>query len=230
MKREFTDKETDSLIKGIVRDTAVDESELRDIADSPLTWWAVQREIAKQKETVSSPWPPVTAIWRWLIVGVPTLAAVALVVVFFAFRSTPTEQPIVDIVKPVDQTIQTPQTQDFIFDANPKTIDTKANGNDPLKPVAKQTGTRRPKPQQFRISQGTVAKKINKEKTEIRSDFIALSYARNPDSGQLVRVKVPRSMMVRLGLVASVEKPSDLIDAEVLVGDDGLSRAIRFIH
>jgi len=28
-------------------------------------------------------------------------------------------------------------------------------------------------------------------------------------------------MMVTLGLVASVEKPSNLVDAEILVGDDG---------
>jgi hypothetical protein len=36
--------------------------------------------------------------------------------------------------------------------------------------------------------------------------------------------------MVTLGLVATVEKPSALIDAEVVVGDDGLTRAIRFIR
>jgi hypothetical protein len=71
---------------------------------------------------------------------------------------------------------------------------------------------------------------VAKKSAEIKTDFIALSYARNPDSGQIVRVRVPSSMMVTLGLVATVEKPSNLVDAEVLVGDDGLTRAIRFIH
>ena len=65
---------------------------------------------------------------------------------------------------------------------------------------------------------------------EIKSDFIALSYARNPESGQIVRVKVPSSMMVTLGLVSSVEKPANLVDAEVVVGDDGMTHAIRFIR
>jgi hypothetical protein len=69
-----------------------------------------------------------------------------------------------------------------------------------------------------------------KKPAEIKTEFIALSYARDPESGQIVRVKVPSSMMVSLGLVVSVEKPSDLVDAEVLVGDDGLTRAIRFIR
>ena len=65
---------------------------------------------------------------------------------------------------------------------------------------------------------------------EIKSEFIALSYARDPESGQIVRVKVPNSMKVTLGLVASVENPTQLTDAELLVGDDGLTRAIRFIR
>lgn len=229
MKREFTDKETDSLIKGIVRDTAVDESELRDIADSPLTWWAVQREIAKQKETVSSPWPPVTAIWRWLIVGVPTLAAVALVVVFFAFRSTPTEQPIAGNERSSEQTISTPRVEEEKPEAN-IAPEQNINAEQPVKTLAKQHEVRSANARQVKVQQVATANKIKKQDSEIKSDFIALSYARNPDSGQLVRVKVPRSMMVRLGLVASIEKPSDLIDAEVLVGDDGLSRAIRFIR
>ena len=66
--------------------------------------------------------------------------------------------------------------------------------------------------------------------TDIKSEFIALSYARDPESGQIVRVKVPRSMMVTVGLLASVDKPSTLVDAEVLVGDDVLTRAFRFIR
>jgi hypothetical protein len=36
--------------------------------------------------------------------------------------------------------------------------------------------------------------------------------------------------MVQLGLVSTVAKPSELVDAEVLVGDDGLTHAIRFIR
>ena len=68
------------------------------------------------------------------------------------------------------------------------------------------------------------------KRTEIKTDFIALTYARDPDSGQIVRVRVPSSMMVTLGVVATVKKPTDMVDAEVLVGDDGLTRAIRFIR
>ena len=65
---------------------------------------------------------------------------------------------------------------------------------------------------------------------ETKTDFIALSYAANTDSGQIVRVKVPSSMMVSLGVATNVEKESELVSAEVVIGDDGLARAIRFIR
>jgi len=75
-----------------------------------------------------------------------------------------------------------------------------------------------------------VARSTRQASTEVKSDFIALAYARDPESGQIIRVKVPSSMMVQLGVVSTVERPSELVDAEVLVGDDGLTRAIRFIR
>ncbi len=65
---------------------------------------------------------------------------------------------------------------------------------------------------------------------ETKSDFIALSYAANSESGQIVRVKVPRSMMVSLGVTTNVEKNSELVTAEVIVGEDGSARAIRFVQ
>src|SRR5204863_5629257 len=68
------------------------------------------------------------------------------------------------------------------------------------------------------------------KKSEIKTDFIALTYARDSDSRQIVRVRVPSSMMVTLGIVATVKNSRDMVDAEVLVGDDGLTRAIRFIR
>ena len=58
--------------------------------------------------------------------------------------------------------------------------------------------------------------KVAVEKADIKSEFIALTYARNPESGQLVRVRVPSEMMVTLGLVNSVEKPTSMVDAEVV--------------
>ena len=93
-----------------------------------------------------------------------------------------------------------------------------------------------PKNQTAELSQKQLNNSSKKEalpKTttkETKSDFIALSYAANSESGQIVRVKVPRSMMVSLGVTTNVEKISELVTAEVIVGEDGSARAIRFVQ
>ena len=67
---------------------------------------------------------------------------------------------------------------------------------------------------------------------EIATDFFsvgdtsALSLA---DGGQLVRVELPRSALMRFGLPVSTDRASEKVKADVLVGADGIARAIRFV-
>lgn len=50
------------------------------------------------------------------------------------------------------------------------------------------------------------------------------------DDVNLVRMEVPRSTMVELGLEVSAERGSDRVEADVLLGSDGLARAVRFME
>lgn len=45
----------------------------------------------------------------------------------------------------------------------------------------------------------------------------------------LVRVEVPRSAMIALGLEVSPERASEMVEADVMLGPDGLARAVRFV-
>jgi hypothetical protein len=71
------------------------------------------------------------------------------------------------------------------------------------------------------------------EKTEIATDFFsvgdtsALSLA---DGGQLVRVELPRSALMRFSLPVGVDRANERVRADVLVGSDGIARAIRFVR
>lgn len=219
-------------MRTLMNDSAVDDSVINDIADSPTLWWGVQRQISEQKEASRSPWPPVAKFWRLLMIGVPVAAAAVLAVTFYllpdreAVRQTAeVAQPAVtgkDVQAPVPAATDKIETGNVVAASSVKTSQRPANRKERIvtahyikSPVANLPAT--------------VAKTVTKE-AEIKSDFIALSYARSPESGQIVRVKVPSSMMVTLGLVATVEKPSVLVDAEVLVGDDGMTHSIRFIR
>ena len=233
MKEKITDERVDEMMRTLLANAVIDEEGLEAVADSPNVWRTVQRQIAAQKETQKSPWPPANIIRRWLMIGVPVTAAAALIISLFVFRpATSAEGPNVAAefpatkvvpgaterpelrVTPIEQLAQLPPPPDKAY-ARPNRL-TSTNR-------FIRTRQKSGKPAALELTTA-----INK--TEIKTDFIALTYARSPESGQIVRIKVPSSMMVTLGVVANVEKPSNLVDADILVGDDGLTRAIRFIR
>jgi anti-sigma factor RsiW len=46
----------------------------------------------------------------------------------------------------------------------------------------------------------------------------------------MVRMEVPRSAMLELGFSVSPDRVSDRVEADVLLGSDGLARAVRFLE
>ncbi len=87
------------------------------------------------------------------------------------------------------------------------------------------------------MARGPAAKRMPPKRgtrqSEVTTEFLPLSYV-SPvnlqDGGQLVRVELPRSAMVRFGLPVNMERYSEKVKADVLVSADGLARAIRFVQ
>ena len=232
MKKQLSDEQFDQMMRTLMSDAAMEDSVVNEIADSPTLWWSVQRNINREKKASVAPWPPINKMWRWLIFAVPAAAAAAVLISLFAFQpETPIDTaaigPVVNEAVPARPVIENANPiieakAPVVSDAKPSVVRTQTA-------PAKIIGAKHIVPETAKVNRNSATTAVAKS-TEEKTDFIALSYARNPESGQIVRVKVPSSMMVTLGLVASVEKPSNLVDAEVLVGDDGLTRAIRFIR
>lgn len=238
MKKQLSDEQFDQMMRTLLGDAALNDTTVNEVADSPTLWWAVQRQIGREKDANVSPWPPIAKFWRWLILGVPAVTAAAVLIALFAFQPSRVDTD--------DLALNVATVSDEVVNVNVQP-NINVAANTPVDTLPVKTGNRSTKSvNQFPTASKFVAAKhienkltvanrgsgvtVAKKSAEIKTDFIALSYARNPDSGQIVRVRVPSSMMVTLGLVASVERPSNLVDAEVLVGDDGLTRAIRFIR
>ena len=233
MKEKITDERLDEMMRSLMANSAIDDEGLRIIADSPNVWRTVQREITAQKKTQKSPWPPANVLRRWLMIGVPVTAAAALIISLIVFRPvTSGDAPKVLAEIPAAANVPLePSTPDLTLATKPSSA--KVEQRTTLDRIRATRSVAAGKLIQMtqksaKPEAGTLA--TTNIKREIKTDFIALTYARNPDSGEIVRVKVPSSMMVTLGVVANVEKPSHLVDAEILVGDDGLTRAIRFIR
>jgi hypothetical protein len=89
------------------------------------------------------------------------------------------------------------------------------------------------------VAQGNTAKDESKPDTsgsvvsEIATDFMPLVEGGNlslMDSAQIVRVELPRSALISFGLPMNMERADERIKADVLLGNDGLARAIRFVR
>jgi hypothetical protein len=69
--------------------------------------------------------------------------------------------------------------------------------------------------------------------TEETTAFIPLTYlggASPSDGGLIVRVEVPRTTLLSLGLPLNPDRRESLVKADLLVGDDGIARAIRLVE
>jgi hypothetical protein len=65
---------------------------------------------------------------------------------------------------------------------------------------------------------------------EIATEFFPLMDTPPPfERGELVRVIVPASTMRTVGLPIAPERWNDRVQADVLVGEEGMARAIRFV-
>lgn len=68
---------------------------------------------------------------------------------------------------------------------------------------------------------------------EVATDFLPVSYGYAADlqeGGQLLRVELPRSALARFGLPVNMDHVDERVKADVLVGADGMARAIRFVR
>jgi hypothetical protein len=68
---------------------------------------------------------------------------------------------------------------------------------------------------------------------DVVTDFIPLTYGaglKPIEGGELIRVRMPRTALLRFGLPMDVERAGIPVKADLLVGDDGLAHAIRFVR
>ncbi|HYP26245.1 MAG TPA: hypothetical protein VE262_05970 [Blastocatellia bacterium] len=68
---------------------------------------------------------------------------------------------------------------------------------------------------------------------EVATEFMPIGYGYPPSQmarGHIVRVELPRSAMTSFGLPVNHERSESRVKADVLIGEDGLARAIRFVR
>jgi hypothetical protein len=65
---------------------------------------------------------------------------------------------------------------------------------------------------------------------EVMTEFIPIVYDPEPiERGQIVRIRLPRTALATFGIPVNEEHAEEGIRADVLLGEDGLARAVRFV-
>lgn len=228
MNKYPTDEKIDAMIARVLADAKIAEAETDRIADSPDLWWAIRREISGKAPTAKRPWPPKF----WLLPGLAASVVMAALLVGFNFVSSPVASSgtgeVAGLESSAEQIKESAKT--VLSDGKPMEISTSRADPERINTPAKRTVTVSTKRSEPLRPTRAVASRGNTTVERVKSDFIALSLASAPSSGQIVKLRVPRTMMASLGLVDSVPKGNSMVDAEVLMGDDGTTHSIRFIR
>ena len=186
----------------------------------------------REQRAALAPVPSRAAIRRWIYVGAGVAAAVAIVMLLSLTASRTREMPQ-----------QTPQASE-----NPGLSSQPAPAQPAVQPPASDKIQRKkpatnlvPQPQQANGRTNAPSDKGKRRandtdqpaETEIATDFFPLMNRESLpqlDGGQVVRVELPRSALMSFGLPMNMDRANERIKADVVVGNDGLARAIRFVR
>ena len=99
-----------------------------------------------------------------------------------------------------------------------------------------------PEPQRNIVPQKRRSNRVNRTRpavmanhvtNEIATDFMPLGYmnaASLQDGGQIIRVELRRSALANFGVPVNMDRYNEKVKADVLLGVDGMARAIRFVQ
>lgn len=175
------------------------------------------------RQPVSPRWP------RWALAAAAMILVAIGFVVYRAFQNTSPERKRDDQV-----VVATPSPEREKREVNPPVADDKSAGDGAaerrVNRFQKAASRSNPSAKRFFIRDGLT---LYAGDSEITSDFFPLTHdeASTPlESGQLIRVQMPRTALVAFGFPVNVERADVPVKADLLVGEDGLARAIRFVR
>lgn len=199
---------------------AESESAPARVKESLLAAFAEQQPAQSQTTSVVDISTRRKRMW-WIGAAAAIAAVIVLAVILPVWRETPSPVLPMPIASgPVVESSQPPIT-------NPGTV----NSQPPLGVVDAIRKRRSFRQQTDRIKtspKGSETVALNGTKEYLPLTYLANSTAM--DTGTVIRVQLSRSALVSLGLPMNMESSRDSIEAEVVVGDDGVARAIRLVQ
>jgi hypothetical protein len=216
------------LCREIVHAAQASEAEIQAAAETPFLYQRLRAQIAAEQKPIAASTPPRSTPWDFVAVFGTlarlwhwerwALAAVAVIIAVWA--NWQWQQPAAPPVAPPSQAAAIATA-----DAAPQPAPTRQSlpSAKPGGQKARKTASAKP------IRVRALADEV--EEAEIVTDFLPLTYTANRDEqqGQIVRMEMPRALLATLG-VPLVQVTGDRVKADVMLSEDGVALAIRFIQ
>jgi hypothetical protein len=245
-KRNLQNKELDRIGRRLLDAARVQSEEIEQIVDSPMLFEAVKARIENERNVENSknlfPNRANVQIWKWQNAFAMFLflfvASVIGVIVFGKFAANQQiEQTTVQEskykaepveIKSAPMVKQTPEN-------SAKFVKTTISVNETPKVIKEKLFINKAKnPKKFEAKKPEQPQhKIQPKQSELQGEFYALTFAGNPvekgEEVQIVRAELSRSSLFALGVNLPIENESEKIKTDLLVGADGVTRAIRLV-
>jgi hypothetical protein len=223
MKQEQEETTIKELFRRLKQE---DERRAPSFADS----WAAARSRLEARgqafRAQASNWP------RWSLAAIAAILIVFGFIVHRAIQNEP-QKPGGGITK------NEPQKPGGVITKNKPTPKPSVEREEQdVKEKPARRGTRAPRPPRHnrpRLNELIITDSmpVYAKRGEYATDFFSLSYGgvqKPMESGEVIRLRMPRSALIAFGLPVDVEHADAPVKAELLLGEDGMARAIRFVR
>ncbi|HSK70712.1 MAG TPA: hypothetical protein VK892_03385 [Pyrinomonadaceae bacterium] len=239
-KQNLQKEELDRIGRRLLETARISNEEIEQIAAAPQLFGAVKTRIKteqrerKLRSYSGSSWNSI--FWNWQRISV--VSAVLALFVFGAVSFVLINQSlqvdeqaaVVPAIQTQSEAIETPEIpEDF-----PEIEELK---NPEIKPrlIAKKETVKKEILRKPNVARKTPSvKRPSQTQVEMLSDFYALNYAGNPNDTdedfRIVRTELSPSALFALGMNVPIENGKGKIKTDLLVGTDGVARAIRFVE
>lgn len=220
-KRNVDNKRLDEIGRILVKADSVRPGDVDKIVANSSLFDGVRARIAQNDAVAIRP----TRL-RWNLAAVASTAVVVAVVVFTFSTSWNGTPEVVRRDLPVSPGV----TRVPSFDKSDRVAPSLDRA---ALPVASRDNSVRSE----RVAVRQVANIRHKQRVANSSqegEFYALSYAGDPNEtdrgGRIIRVDMPRSALFAMGVNIPLENEAEVVKTDLLVGPDGVTRAIRVVR
>ena len=205
--------------QGVLEASRMRDSEIEEIVAAPHLFRSIKANIERQHGPDASGQRLFLRNWSWQL-RLSASASLAIVIAIGIGISLYSKRPP---IAPVPGVI--PSEADVADSQRPDTRLQEISGEE-------QGDIDRPVIQQAAMTRPQVSHKYRTQEVEEVSEFYPITYTDDQDTndgGQLVRVELPRSSIAAMGIDPPVENESPKVKTDLLIGSDGVMKAVRFV-